>query len=75
MDKLKKYFEIFFKKDKLDEMKNQQLITLNKKILTKYIYLLNNIYEDEELAYLFPSITIKETSSIILINKENIINT
>ena len=67
MDKLKKYFEIFFKKDKLDEMKNQQLITLNKKILTKYIYLLNNIYEDEELAYLFPSITIKETSSIIYI--------
>ena len=56
MDKLKKYFEIFFKKDKLDEMKNQQLIILNKKILTKYIYLLNNIYEDEELAYLFPSI-------------------
>ena len=75
MDRLKKYFEIFFKNEKIEKMKKQQLISLDKKILSRYIYLLNNIYEKEELGYLFPSIAIKETSSIILINKINIIDT
>ena len=47
MDRLKKYFTIFFTQEKLDKMEQNQLITLDKKILTKYIYLLNNIYEKE----------------------------
>ena len=75
MDRLKKYFTIFFTQEKLDKMEQNQLITLDKKILTKYIYLLNNIYEKEELDFLFPSIKIQETSSIISINKKDIINT
>ena len=52
MDRLKKYFEIFFKNEKIEKMKKQQLISLDKKILSRYIYLLNNIYEKEELGYL-----------------------
>ena len=75
MDRLKKYFDIYFTQERIKEMENQQLITLDKKILTKYIYLLNNIYEKEELSYLFPSITIQETSSIISINSKSIIDT
>ena len=75
MDRLKKYFDIYFTQERLKEMEKLQLITLDKKILTKYIYLLNNIYEKEELSYLFPSITIQETSSIISINSKSIINT
>ena len=75
MDRLKKYFVQYFSKERLKEMEKQQLITLDKKILTKYIYLLNNIYEEEELGFLFPSIAIKETSSIISINSKSIINT
>ena len=75
MDRLKKYFDIFFTQERLQEMEKQQLISLDKKILTKYIYLLNNIYEKEELSYLFPSITIQETSSIISFNRKSIINT
>ena len=74
LDRLKKYFEIFFTQERLNEIQKQQLMTLDKKILTKYIYLLNNIYEKEELDYLFPSIRIQETSSIISINRKNIIN-
>ena len=69
MDKLKKYFEIYFTKERLSEMEKQQLMTLDKKILMKYIYLLNNIYEKEELDYMFPSIRIQETSSIITITE------
>ena len=74
MDKLKKYFEIYFTRERLSEMEKQQLMTLDKKILMKYIYLLNNIYEKEELDYMFPSIRIQETSSIITINRKSIIN-
>ena len=75
MERLKKYFSFFFTKERLDKMKKSQLITLDKKILTKYIYLLNNLYEKEELDYLFPSIKIQETSSIVSINSKSIINT
>ena len=75
MERLKKYFELYFTEERLNNMKNQQLMTLDKKILTKYIYLLNNVYEKEELIYLFPSISIQETSSIVSINRNNIINT
>ena len=74
MDRLKKYFEIFFSQKRINELEKQQLITLDKKILIKYIYLLHNFYEKEELSVLFPSITIQETSSIVSINSKNIIN-
>ena len=59
MERLKKYFSFFFTKERLDKMKKSQLITLDKKILTKYIY----------------SIKIQETSSIVSINSKSIINT
>ena len=75
LERLKKYFTPYFTPDKLNEMKQRQLMVLDKKILTKYIYLLNNLYEKEELGYLFPSIAIQETSSIININSKDIINT
>ena len=73
-DRLKKYFANFFTQEKLNKMGQNQLITLDKKILTKYIYLLNNIYEKDDLDYFFPSIKIQETASIISINTKDIIN-
>ena len=75
IERLKKYFTPFFTQERLDEMNQRQLMVLDKRILTKYIYLLKNLYEKEELGYLFPSIAIQETSSIININSKDIINT
>jgi len=73
-DRLKKYFANFFTQEKLNKMEKNQLIELDKKILTKYIYLLNNIYEKDDLDYFFPSIKIQETASIISINTKDVIN-
>ena len=73
-DRLKKYFTNFFNQEKINKMQQNQLITLDKKILTKYIYLLNNLYEKEDLDYFFPSIKIQETASIISINTKDVIN-
>jgi len=42
-----------------------QLIDLNKKIINKYLYLLNNFYEKEEIRDIFPSIRILEEQPVI----------
>ena len=73
-DRLKKYFANFFTQERLNKMEQNQLINLDKKILTKYIYLLNNVYEKDDLDYFFPSIKIQETASIISINAKDVIN-
>ena len=52
----------------------RQLFTLNKRIINKYIYLLNNIYEDDELFEIFPSIKIQEDSPITNIDRSCMIN-
>ena len=62
--------------DKNNKIRNQrQLFVLNKKIINKYIYLLNNIYEAEELSELFPSIQIQKEYIITKINRSCMINT
>ena len=53
---------------------SSKLINLNKKILNKYIFLLNNNYEKEELMDIFPSIRIQEEKPIIFFDKRYIIN-
>ena len=71
-DKLKKYFEEYCGKIK-GNSKNQ-LININKKIINKYLFLLNNFYEKEEIIDLFPSIRIQEEQPIIFFDRRYIIN-
>jgi hypothetical protein len=71
LENLKKYFKHFYSVDRLKILNSRQLISLNKKILNKYIYLLNN-YEKEELMDLFPSMRIQEDENIIPIHQKNI---
>ena len=67
---LKKYFE----DDKNKYNNTSKLINLNKKTLNKYIFLLHNYYEKEELMDIFPSIRIQENQPIISFDKRYIIN-
>jgi len=67
LDFLNKYFEG-------NRSSTSNLINLNKKILNKYIFLLNNNYEREELMDIFPSIRIQEEQPIISFDKRYIIN-
>ena len=71
LDKLKNYFEEYIENDKYVKSK---LINLNKKILNKYIYLLNNYFEKDEIMDLFPSIRIQKEQPIIDIDRRYIIN-
>ena len=72
-EKMKKYFKHFFTPERLKLLNSRQLVVLNRKIINKYIYLLNNIYEKEDLMDLFPSIRIQEDEGITLINRRLII--
>ena len=74
IEKLKRYFKHFYSSDRIKIKNNHQLISLNRKIINKYIYLLNNYYEKEELMDLFPSMRIQENERITPINRKNIIN-
>ena len=74
IEKLKKYFKHFYTSNNLKIMSKHQLIYLNKNIINKYIYLLNNYYETEELMDLFPSMRIQEDEQITLVNRKCIIN-
>ena len=55
------------------QKENLQLMTLNKEIINKYIYLLNNLYDTDQLKDLFPSIYIQIENPIIDIKKSDII--
>ena len=46
-----------------------KLINLNKKIINRYIYLLQNFYEKQELETLFPCTKIKEDKNIKIIDR------
>ena len=72
LERLKKFFKPFHS---LQPTNNNQLITFNKNIINKYIYLLNNFYTKEELKDLFPSIRIKEGDIIPLIDRRLVVNT
>ena len=69
--KLKKYFKIF----KKARNEKNQLIAFNKNILNRYIYLLNNIFNEEEILDIFPYLRIQLTNQMVSINRTFIINT
>ena len=72
--KLKKKFKCFYTTDKLKIINKRQLFILDKKIINKYIYLLNNYYQKRELLGIFPSLIIQETTEIVKIDRSCIIN-
>ena len=78
MDKLKNYFIQFQNQDKNSNNSiinnNKQLIVLNKSIINKYIFLLNNLYDKEKLKELYPSIRIQEGELISTIDRRHIYN-
>ena len=74
LDKLKKYFEEYSSKNINKDSSKPQLINLNRKIINKYLFLLNNFYEKEEIMDLFPSIRIQEEQQIIYFDRRYIIN-
>ena len=59
---------------KSDILKEQryELINLNKKIINRYIYLLQNMYENNELENFFPYIKKKEITSIKIFDRRYI---
>ena len=72
INKLKEYFDNIFDKEKKKVKEKKQLMTLNKKIINKYIYLLNNFYDNDELNKLFPSIQLMKDNIISSDYKKNI---
>ena len=75
-DKLKNYFNEYnseYKEHNINS-NDKKLFCLNKNIIHKYVYLLNNLYEKNKLKELFPSIKIKK-ESIHLIDKKIICQT
>ena len=72
--KLKEYFEEYYNNKELKGDNKSQLITLNKKIINKYLFLLNNFYDKKEIIDLFPSIRIQEEQPIIFFDRRYIIN-
>ena len=74
LDKLKKYFKQFQTPENQKIINGNQLMVLNKKIINKYIFLLNNLYDKELLKELFPSIKIQEEELISSIDRRSISN-
>ena len=68
---LKKHFSCFLVNKNKNE--NLQLITLNKSIINKYIYLLNNLYDNDQLTDISLSINMQKENIIKNINKSAII--
>ena len=69
LENLKIKFKCFFTPEKIKKAESRQLKVLNKKIINKYIYLLNNFYQKEELKDLFPSMRIQEKMEISSIDR------
>ena len=73
-EKFEKKFKHFFTSERSKAANRRQLMVLNKKIINKYIYLLNNYCEEQDLKDLFPSMQIQERNEIFTVNKRIIIN-
>ena len=84
LEKLSKYFKSFFISDydnsifENDEIKqymiivnkpNNQLINFNKKIINRYMYLLQNSYENKDIEEIFPHFKTKEDRVIKIIDR------
>ena len=71
LNDIKFYFEEYIN---CKENAKPRFINFNKKIINKYIYLLNNNYERDEIMDLFPSIRIQEEKPIIYFDRRHIMN-
>ena len=67
-EKFKKFFKF------ANNIDNDKVIVLNKKILNKYIFILKNNFKKQELINLFSSIGMQQDNHIIFIDKRNIYN-
>ena len=68
-ENLKKNFKHFY----LNENKSKrQLFVLDRKILNKFIYLLNNNYENQQIMELFPSVKLRTSDFIASIDQRSI---
>lgn len=73
-EQLFSYFK-HFNNNKNKNKKKKQLFVFNNKIINKYIYLLNNIFEKEELLDLFPYLRVQLDNRMAAIDRKYIINT
>ena len=63
-EKLKKYFKRF--------KRTKKLISFNKNIINRYIYLLNNLFDEEEIFDIFPYLRIQLNNTITSVNRKYI---
>ena len=72
-ENLHKYFNHLDSKERI-ESNQKQLVTLNKKIINKYIYILKIHYNNNELNEIFPYLRFKEENPIVFVDRREILN-
>ena len=73
-EKLQKYFKRFTNPQKLKNAKNK-LFSFNKCIINRYIYLLNNLFDEEDILEMFPYLKMQIEYTMPSMKKKCIINT
>ena len=68
-ENLEKYFKHFYTNEKNSQ---RQLFILDKKILNKFIYLLNNNYDKDQIMGIFPSLQLRTSDFIVSTNQKDI---
>ena len=63
-EKLKKYFKRY--------KRAKKLISFNKNVINRYIYLLNNLFDEEEIFDIFPYLRIQLNNTITSVNRKYI---
>ena len=69
LENLKIDFKHLINDNTKNDFEKNQLLYLNRKILNKFIYLLNNKYENEEIMEIFPSIRLQSPDFISFFDK------
>ena len=73
-EKLQKYFKRFTNPQKLKNAKNK-LFSFNKCIINRYIYLLNNLFDEEDILEMFPYLKMQIEYAMPSMKRKCIINT
>ena len=73
-ERLLKYFEHFNKHSNIKK-KTNQLITFNKHIINRYMELLNNHIDEEELLDIFPYLKVQLSNTMSYINRNYLVET
>ena len=73
-EKFQKYFKNFNKISSPNKQKNKKLFTFNKNILNRFIYLLNNNFDEEEISEIFPYLRLQLNRTMISIKRKEVIN-